>query len=102
GAAVASRIVLPSRPAMVLLIVTIGPAPPALGISPYVAGIVILLMVNVCVHSCQGLEYLMTRDASRGEAFSDRQGTLFGAALTVVRFAAVLASLPYWRALGLV
>ena len=100
--ALASRIVLPSRPAMVLLMVAIVPAAPALGISPFVAGIVILLMANVWVLPYQGLEYLMTRDASRGEAFSDRQGTLFGAALTVVRFVAILASLPYWRALGLV
>jgi len=97
----ASRIVLPSRPAMVLLMVAIVPAASALGISPFVAGIVILLMANVWVLPYQGLEYLMTRDASRGEAFTDRQGTIFGAALTVVRFASVLASLPYWRALGL-
>jgi anion transporter len=99
--ALASRIVLPSRPAMVLLMVAIVPAAGALGISPFVAGIVILLMANVWILPYQGLEYLMTRDASRGEAFTDRQGTAFGAALTAVRLVAILACLPYWRALGL-
>ena len=58
-------------------------------------------MANVWILPYQGLEYLMTRDASRGEAFTDRQGTIFGAALTAVRFVSILACLPYWRALGL-
>ncbi|HEV8468977.1 MAG TPA: SLC13 family permease [Candidatus Limnocylindria bacterium] len=97
----ASRIVLPSRPAMLLLMLATVPTAPALGISPWVAGITVLLMANGWVLPYQGLEYLVTRDATRGEAFSDRQGTMFGAALAITRFVAILVSLPYWRMLGL-
>ena len=58
-------------------------------------------MANGWVLPYQGLEYLVARDATRGEAFSDRQGTVFGAALALTRFVAILVSLPYWRLLGL-
>jgi divalent anion:Na+ symporter, DASS family len=98
----ASRIVLPSRPAMLLLMLAIVPVAPALGVSPWVAGLVVLLMANGWVLPYQGLEYLVARDATRGEAFTDRQGMAFGGALMITRFVAILASLPYWRALGLV
>lgn len=50
----------------------------------------------------QGLEYLIARDATAGEAFDDRQGTLVGASLSVVRLVAIAAAVPFWQAMGLV
>ncbi|MEP6695130.1 MAG: SLC13 family permease, partial [Chloroflexota bacterium] len=97
-----SRIVLPSRPAMVLLSLALVPAAPALGISPWVAGFVVLVASNVWVLPYQGLEYLIARDATGGEDFDDRQGTQVGAALTVVRLAAIAVAVPVWQAMGLV
>ena len=97
-----SRIVLPSRPAMVLLSLALVPAAPALGISPWVAGFVVLVCANVWVLPYQGLEYLIARDATQGEAFDDRQGTQVGAALTITRLAAVVLAVPVWQAMGLV
>ena len=99
---VLSRVVLPSRPAMVLLSLALVPAAPALGISPWVAGFVVLVAANVWVLPYQGLEYLIARDATGGEAFSDRQGTVVGASLTVVRLLAVAAAVPVWQAMGLI
>lgn len=98
----ASRIVLPSRPAMVLLSLALVPAAPALGISPWVVGFVVLVAANVWVLPYQGLEYLIARDATAGEAFDDRQGTRVGAALTAVRFAAIAAAVPVWLSMGLI
>jgi len=98
----ASRIVLPSRPAMVLLSLALVPAAPALGISPWVVGFVVLVAANVWVLPYQGLEYLIARDATGGEAFDDRQGTRVGAALTAVRFAAIVIALPFWAYMGLI
>jgi anion transporter len=98
----ASRVVLPSRPAMVLLSLALVPAAPALGISPWIAGFVVLVASNVWVMPYQGLEYLIARDATGGEAFDDRQGTLVGAALTVVRLIAIALAVPIWQAMGLV
>jgi DASS family divalent anion:Na+ symporter len=97
-----SRILLPSRPAMVLLSLALVPAAPSLGISPWVAGFVVLVAANVWVLPYQGLEYLIARDATRGEAFDDRQGTMVGAALTVVRLIAIALAVPVWQAMGLV
>jgi anion transporter len=97
-----SRIVLPSRPAMVLLSLALVPAAPALAISPWVAGFVVLVASNVWVLPYQGLEYLIARDATQGEAFDDRQGTRVGAALTIVRLLAIAVAVPAWQAMGLV
>ena len=98
----ASRIVLPSRPAMVLLSLALVPAAPALGISPWVAGFVVLVAANIWVLPYQGLEYLIARDATGGEAFDDRQGTQVGAALTITRLIAIALAVPVWQAMGLV
>jgi di/tricarboxylate transporter len=97
-----SRIVLPSRPAMVLLSLALVPAAPALGISPWVAGFVVLVASNLWVLPYQGLEYLIARDATQGEAFDDRQGTRVGAGLTLLRLVAIAVAVPFWQAMGLV
>jgi DASS family divalent anion:Na+ symporter len=97
-----SRVILPSRPAMVLLSLALVPAAPALGISPWVLGFVVLVSANVWVLPYQGLEYLIARDATNGEAFDDRQGTRVGAALTITRLVAIAAAVPVWQAMGLV
>lgn len=101
-AVVLLRFVLPSRVTMLLMALVAMPAAPALGISPWVAGIVVLLAANTWVLPYQGLEYLLLRDATRGESFSDAQGTRMGIALTAVRLVAIAASVPYWMALGLI
>ncbi len=100
-AVMASRIVLPSRPAILLLALAFVPAAPALGISGWVAGIVVMLAANVWVLPYQGLEYLMLREATGREAFTDRQGIVIGATLAALRLVAIAASIPWWRALGL-
>jgi hypothetical protein len=49
----------------------------------------------------QGLEYVLTRELTKGEAFTDRQGLIVGVALTAIRLVAIAASIPFWRAMGL-
>jgi hypothetical protein len=99
---VIGRFLLPSRPAMVLLSLALVPAAPALGISHWVAGFVVLVAANVWVLPYQGLEYLIARDATGGEAFDDREGTRVGASLTIVRLAAIALAVPVWEAMSLV
>lgn len=102
AAVVLLRIVLPSRPTMLLMALVAMPAAPALGISPWVAGVVVLLAANTWILPYQGLEYLVLRDATRGESFSDEQGMRIGAVLLAIRFIAIAASVPYWMAIGLI
>jgi len=99
---VLSRFLLPSRPAMVLLSLALVPTVSALGISPWVAGFVVLIAANVWILPYQGLEYLIARDATGGEAFDDQQGTRVGVALTVVRLLSIALAVPVWQAMGLV
>lgn len=96
------RVVLPSRPTLLLMALVVMPIAPTLGMSAWVAGFVVLLASTTWIAPYQGLEYLIVRDATRGEAFTDRQGTVFGLALTGVRLVAIAASVPYWMALGLI
>jgi hypothetical protein len=63
---------------------------------------VVLVAANIWVLPYQGLEYLIARDATGGEAFDDRQGTRVGASLTLVRLAAITLAVPAWQAMGLV
>ena len=95
------RFVLPSRPTMLLLALAVVPAAPQLGISAWLAGVTVLLSANIWIFPYQGLEYLIAREATGEQAFDDRQGTRIGAALTVVRFAAIAASVPVWKLMGL-
>ena len=101
AATILLRFVLPSRPTMLLLALAVVPAAPQLGISPWLAGVTVLLSVNTWILPYQGLEYLIAREATGGQAFDDRQGTRIGAALTLVRFAAIAASVPAWKLMGL-
>lgn len=101
AATILVRAVLPSRPTMLLLALAVVPTAPQLGISGWLAGLVVLLAANVWVLPYQGLEYLIAREATGGQAFDDRQGTRFGAALTAVRFAAIALSVPIWKLAGL-
>jgi hypothetical protein len=86
---------------MVLLALAVVPAAPQLGISPWLAGLTVLLCANIWVLPYQGLEYLVAREATGGQAFDDRQGTRIGAALTAVRFGAIALSVPIWKLMGL-
>jgi hypothetical protein len=65
-------------------------------------GFVVLVAANLWVLPYQGLEYLIARDATSGEDFDDRQGTQVGAALTLVRLAAIAIAVPFWVSMGLV
>ena len=101
AATILLRFVLPSRPTMLLLSLAVVPAAPQLGIAPWLAGVTVLLAANVWVLPYQGLEYLVAREATGGQAFDDRQGTRMGAALTAVRLVAIAGSVPVWKLMGL-
>jgi di/tricarboxylate transporter len=98
---VACRLVLPRQPATLLLSLALVPAAPRLGLEPWVVGFIVLLAANTWLHPTLHDWYRLTRDATGGEMFTDRQGILLGVAATVVTLIAIAASVPYWRAIGL-
>ncbi len=98
---VACRLVLPWIPATLLLSLALVPAAPQLGLSPWVFGFVVLVAANTWLHPSQSDFYRLTREATGGEMFTDRHGLVAGVAMTVVTLAAIAASVPFWRATGL-
>ncbi len=98
---VACRVVLPKIPATLLLSLTLVPQATHLGLPPWVVGFVILLSANTWLHPRQSDFYQLTWETTRGEMFSHRDGFIVGVALTVITLVAIAASVPYWRAIGL-
>ncbi len=98
---VVCRLALPWIPATLLLSLALVPAAPRLGLSPWVVGFVVLMVANTWLHPRQSDYYRMTRDATRGQMFTDRHGLIVGCGLTVLTLAGLAVSLPYWSAIGL-
>jgi DASS family divalent anion:Na+ symporter len=98
---VACRLVLPWIPATLLLALALVPPAGELGLSPWVVGFVVLFAATTWIHPNQSDFCRIVREGSQGEAFTNRQGIALGAAMTAVMLIAVAASVPYWRALGL-
>lgn len=98
---VATRLVMPWIPATLLLSLALVPVAPALGLSPWVVGFVILVAANTWLHPAQSDFVRLTRELTRGELFTTRHGIVAGVAMTAVTLVAIAASVPYWRALGL-
>ncbi len=95
------RLILPRVPANFLLASALVPAAPRLGLSPWLIGFVVLTVGNTWLHPGQSDFYTLTRDVTKGEMFTDRQGIAVGVALTLLTLVSIAASIPYWRAIGL-
>ncbi len=101
GCVVACRLVLPWIPATLLLSLALVPAAARLGLSPWVVGVVVLMAANTWLHPSQSDFCRLVRDATRGEMFTVRHGIVVGVALTLLTLVAIAASVPYWRAIGI-
>ena len=95
------RLVLPMVPAGFLLLVTLVPAAPQLGLSGWVVGFVVSVLVLTWVLPRQYEVLRMVRELTDGELFSDRQALAMGVAITVIASLAMLICVPYWRAIGI-
>ncbi len=98
---VAVRLVLPMVPASFILLITLVPAAPRLGLSAWVVGFVCSVAALTWILPRQYEVLRMFRQLTEGELFSDRQAIVVGAAITGVALLALLVSVSYWRALGI-
>jgi len=97
----ALRLVLPMVPAGFLLLITLVPAAPQLGLSGWVVGFISSVVVFTWIVPRQYEVLRLVREITEGEMFSERQAVLVGVAITVVALVAILVSVPYWHAIGL-
>lgn len=96
----AVRILVPRIPATLLLALVFVPAAPQLGLSPWVAGFVVLMAANTWLHPSQSDFLALIRGPKHDELFSEQDGIRMGVAITVVMLVALVVSVPYWQAIG--
>lgn len=95
------RLVLPMVPAGFLLLITLVPAAPQLGLSGWVVGFITSVVVFTWVLPRQYEVLRMVREMTDGEMFSDRQAVAMGVTITLIALVAILISVPYWGAIGI-
>jgi hypothetical protein len=95
------RLALPMVPAGFLLLLTLVPAAPQLGLSGWVVGFVTSVVVLTWILPRQYEVLRMFREITDGEMFSERQAVAVGVAITLIALLALVISVPYWRAIGL-
>jgi len=94
------RLVLPMVPASFMLIVTLVPAAPRLGLSAWVVGFVCSVAVLTWVLPKQYEVLRLVRQLTEGEMYSNRQAIAVGVVITGLAILALLISVPYWHAIG--
>jgi di/tricarboxylate transporter/CRP-like cAMP-binding protein len=99
---VAVRFVLNKFAATILLALALAPLGQELGVHPGVILLVILLNLDVWFFPYQLDVYQIAYFGTGEQGFSHAQGRRFMAAKLVVSLVAVAASVPWWRALGLI
>jgi DASS family divalent anion:Na+ symporter len=101
AATTAARFVLSEWVAVPVLTMAFLPAAPALGLHPWVAAYIVLVGANLWLLPYQFTSYLTFVSGSEGKLFEHRQVSAFGAVYLALALGGLLASIPLWRALGL-
>jgi di/tricarboxylate transporter/CRP-like cAMP-binding protein len=85
-----------------LLTISLAPVGLGAGIDPWVIGLIALMACNGFFLPYQSTTYLALYHGTGGRLFSHRQARPMAIAYALVTLLALCASVPYWRALGLV
>jgi di/tricarboxylate transporter/CRP-like cAMP-binding protein len=99
--AVLSLILRPG-PISLLLVLALSPTAATIGVSPWVVAITTLLATNLWLYPQQNVLYLTAYHGAGEQAFSHAQARPLAFAYTAFVFVALLASVPYWRLIGLI
>lgn len=97
-----ARFALPDRAALPICILPLVPLLPDLGIDPFVLCLVVLISCNPWFFPYQNHAYENLVEATKGKLFKHRQVLPVAIAHVVIVEIAILASVPYWRYLGLI
>jgi di/tricarboxylate transporter len=97
----AVSLVLRWQAAAPLLTIALAPAAAAAGISPFVVGLVTLIACNGFFLPYQSTTYLALYHGTGGGMFTHRQARLAALAYGLFTLVALCASVPVWRAMGL-
>lgn len=85
-----------------IMVLTLSPVAAAAGISPWTVGIATHMMVqSIWLLPFQNDVYLVSNQAVHGRLCGQKKATLMSLVASVCAVLVVLASIPYWRYLGL-
>jgi DASS family divalent anion:Na+ symporter len=87
--------------ASVLLTIVMVPPAAAIGINPWVIGIIALTATNIWVFPYQSTIYLALYSGVDGRLFSHEQIRPIAVVYALAMLVGVLVSVPFWRAMGL-
>ena len=96
------RIVVPINAAVVILATVLMPLADINGVNAWVVGFIVLMFAEVWFLPFQCSYYLPLQELNRKYGlYSEKSFLWFNAALNFARLAAVYASIPYWKMLGI-
>jgi hypothetical protein len=85
-----------------LLTISLAPVALTAGIDPWIIGLIALMACNGFFFSYQSTTYLALYHGTNGRLFSNRQARPMAIAYAVATLVSLCASVPVWRAMGLV
>ncbi|MDY7039009.1 MAG: SLC13 family permease, partial [Thermodesulfobacteriota bacterium] len=95
------RLVLPANATVALLCAVLIPVAGIKGINPWIVGFCILLMSSGWFFPYQSTFYTTFLETTKGKMFTDKQTAPFHIWTNLINLLALLLSVPYWKALGL-
>jgi CRP-like cAMP-binding protein/di/tricarboxylate transporter len=97
----AARLLVPPNQSILILGLALIPLAPSLHLEPWVVMMVLLATSQTWFFPSQNLAYMVAYSTSEGRLFTHAQARNVCFAYTGVTLLALLASIPYWRMLGL-
>jgi di/tricarboxylate transporter len=102
GVGTVAGLVLRAGPGSAVLCLVVFPVAPLVGVSKWVVALTVLMATNLWLYPQQSVYYLIAYYASHGRGFTHAQARPLAFAYAVFVWISVLASIPYWRWLGLI
>ncbi|OGB27477.1 MAG: hypothetical protein A3I66_06215 [Burkholderiales bacterium RIFCSPLOWO2_02_FULL_57_36] len=95
------RLAVPISATIVIMATILMPVAVHYGVNPWVIGFIILILGEMWFFPYQCSYYLQFRQLSKGRVYDEGLFLRFNALANLMKIAAIYASMPYWKALGL-
>lgn len=95
------RLAVPISATIVVLATILMPVAVHYGVNPWLVGFIVLMLGEMWFFPYQCSYYLQFRQLSKGRLFDEALFLRFNALANLAKIAAIYASMPYWKAIGL-
>lgn len=95
------RLAVPISATIVVMATILMPVAVHYGVNPWVVGFIVLILGEMWFFPYQSSYYLQFRQLSKRRLYDERVFLRFNALANLAKLAAIYASIPYWKAIGL-